>query len=104
MENKLTIPAFQFYGKYRRTGVGKDAIFGDRPALMEEIYETGDPIYCDQSYYAREDTLYLVTKVGAHFHCAGYTEFEYWRDCHYYVQYEDADGHKAWLMTGGRYD
>jgi len=88
----------------KRTGVRKDAIFGGRKALMEEIYATGDPIYCDQSYYAHFDHLYPVRKEGEHFVCDGYTAFEDWRDCHCYTEYEDADGNKAWLMTGGRYD
>ena len=104
MEQKNQINFAQFLANYKRTGVHKHEIFGGRKALMEEIYATGNPIWCDQSYYAHYDTLYLVTKVGEHFECAGYKKFEDWRDCHYYAEYADKEGHKAWLMTGGRYD
>ena len=90
--------------KFKRTGVRRDAIFGSRKALMEEIYATGVPIYCDQSYYVHETKVDLVVKVGDHFECAGYKTFENWRDCHYYSECEAPDGRKIWLMTGGRYD
>lgn len=94
----------QFRANYQRTGEHKSEIFGGRKALMEEIYATGNPIWCDQSYYAHSDTLHLVRKVGEHFECDCYKEFENWRDCHYYVEYADKDGNKVWLMSGGRYD
>lgn len=71
---------------------------------MEEIYATGIPIYCDQSYYSHSSNFHLVEKVGEHFHCDKYTTFEDWRDCHYYTVWSDAGGNKVWLMTGGRYD
>lgn len=94
----------EFFSRYKKTGKGADAIFGDRPALMEKIYATGNPIYCDQSYYAQEDHLDLVSKDGDHFTCSCYNEFETWRDCHYYYEYADEQGNKVWLMRGGRYD
>ena len=71
---------------------------------MREIYATGAPIWCNQSYYAHCDKLDLVKKEGDHFTCSMYTRFEEWRDCHYYAEYVDAEGNRAWLMTGGRYD
>lgn len=104
MEYPRTISQADFHTKYKRTGVGKHAIFGARKALMEEIYATGNPIYCDQSYYVHEQKLDLVIKVGDHFECETYKKFEDWRDCHYYSEWEDEEGNKVWLMTGGRYD
>lgn len=104
MERNKTFSKAEFYHKFHRTGNHKHAIFSGRKALMEEIYATGNPIYCDQSYYHTETKLDLVEKVGDHFKCDDYTTFEEWRDCHYYVEYEDNAGNKMWLMTGGRYD
>ena len=103
MKKEKTISKIFFVGKFKRTGVCREAIFGDRKALMEELYATGIPIYCDQSYYVQEKKLDLVEKVGEHFECDGYKKFESWRDCHYYSLYSDAEGNKVWLMTGGRY-
>lgn len=99
-----TIAIADFMAKFKRTGVRRSEIFGGRKALMEEIYATGAPIWCDQSYYVHETKLDLVEKEGDHFKCDGYSKFESWRDCHYYSEYEDAEGNKAWVMTGGRYD
>lgn len=90
--------------RFRRTGVRKTAIFSERKALMEEIYATGIPIYCDQTYYVHEQKVDLVKKVGDHFECEVYKKFEDWRDCHYYSLCEDTQGEQIWLMTGGRYD
>ena len=106
MEQRKSIPVAEFYATYNtRTGVHKDAIFGARKALMEEIYATGIPIYCDQSYYHHAQQVDLVEKKGEHFSCELYTtNFEEWRDCHYYSQLSDAAGNLVWLMTGGRYD
>ena len=104
MEHAKQIPMAEIAAKYKRTGIRRSAIFGSRKALMEELYATGIPIYCDQSYYAQEQKVDLVEKVGEHFKCEVYTTFEEWRDCHYYSLCEDADGNKIWLMTGGRYD
>ena len=101
---KDIISKADFFAKFSRTGNSRHAIFGERKALMEEIYATGCPIYCDQSYYAHETKLDLVKKVGDHFVCDGYTTFESWQDCHYYSEYADKDGNVVWLMTGGRYD
>ena len=99
-----TISKAWFVANYKHTGVSYDAIFGDRKALMEKIYATGNPIYCDQSYYHQAQNLDLVEKDGNHFKCEIYKNFEDWRDCHYYYEYVDANGNKAWLMRGGRYD
>ena len=104
MERVKQIPMADFVARFKRTGNGRHAIFGARKALMEEIYATGNPIYCDQSYYVHEKKIDLVEKVGEHFRCDTYTTFENWRDCHYYSEYVDAEGNKMWLMTGGRYD
>lgn len=104
MERVKTISVGEFHKKFNKTGVRRSEIFGGRKALMEELYATGAPIYCDQSYYVHEKSYNLVEKIGDHFVCDRYTTFEDWRDCHYYSEYEDADGNKAWLMTGGRYD
>ena len=101
---KDVISKGDFFRRFQRTGNRREAIFGSRKALMEEIYATGNPIYCDQSYYVHETKLDLVKKVGEHFVCDVYTEFEDWRDCHYYSEYADKDGNIIWLMTGGRYD
>ena len=104
METRQTIPMPEFVAKYHRTGNAREAIFGSRKALMDEIYATGNPIYCDQSYYVHETKIDLVKKVGDHYECDCYTRMEGWRDCHYYVEYADAEGNIIWLMTGGRYD
>lgn len=104
MEHAKQIPLAEIAARFKRTGVRRSAIFGSRKALMEELYATGIPIYCDQSYYVHEQKVDLVEKVGEHFKCDVYTTFENWRDCHYYSLCEDADGNKIWLMTGGRYD
>mgnify|MGYP006327710321 CR=1 FL=1 len=104
MERVKKMTVLEFHSKFKRTGGHREAIFTGRKALMEELYATGAPIYCNQSYYANDPDVNLVEKVGEHFHCDGYKHFEEWRDCHYYSEYEDADGNKAWLMTGGRYD
>lgn len=104
MATREQIPMAEIAAKFKRTGVHRDAIFGARKALMEEIYSTGIPIYCDQSYYVHEQQVDLVKKVGDHFECDGYKEFENWRDCHYYSECADGQGNKIWLMTGGRYD
>lgn len=104
MEHAKTISATEFAQRFKRTGVRKSEIFSGRKALMEEIYATGAPIYCDQSYYAHCSEYYLVEKVEDHFECGIYKKFEDWRECHYYSEFIDADGNKAWLMTGGRYD
>ena len=50
MEHAKQIPMAEIAAKYKRTGVRRSAIFGSRKALMEELYATGIPIYCDQSY------------------------------------------------------
>lgn len=104
MEHEKQIPMIEIAARFTRTGVRRTAIFSERKALMEELYATGIPIYCDQSYYVHCQNVDLVEKVGEHFKCEVYTTFENWRDCHYYSLCEDADGNKIWLMTGGRYD
>lgn len=105
METRKAIPQFEFRSKYKIiNGEHRSAIFQERKSLMEEIYSTGIPIYCDQSYYVQEQKIDLVEKVGDNFQCDMYENFEEWRDCHYYSLYEDTDGNKIWLMKGGRYD
>lgn len=102
MEMKMS--KSDFLTKFKRTGESRTAIFGGRAALMEEIYATGNPIWCDQSYYIHCQELDRVVKVDNHFECDSYTNFAQWRDCHYYSEFVDEAGNKAWLMTGGRYD
>ena len=104
MERAKTISAIEFSRRFKRTGVRRHAIVQERTALMAEIYATGHPIYCDQSYYAHSSSYDLVEKVGDHFECSCYKTFEEWRDCHYYSECIDEEGNKVWLMTGGRYD
>lgn len=94
----------EFWAKYKRTGVSREAIFSQRKPLLDEIYATGNPVYCNESYYTIAQTFYPVVKVGDHFECNGYGNFENWRDCHYYNEYADLKGNKVWLVTGGRYD
>lgn len=94
----------EFFKRFRPTGIKKDATFGDRKALMDEIWETSI-IYCDQTYYGSHyDTFYKVNKVNGDYQCAGYKHFDQWRDCHYYSQYVDDDDNIVWLMTGGKFD
>lgn len=100
----MTITADEFDRRFKRTGVNKDAIFSSRKALMEEIYATGAPIYCNESYYVHESKYHRVIKVGNTFQCNGCKGWEDWRECHYYSEYVDKNGNKAWMMTGGRYD
>lgn len=104
METRKQIPMAELVARFKRTNIRKNAIFGARKALMEELYSTGFPIYCDQSYYVQEQKVDLVEKDGDHFRCDVYNHFEGWRDCHYYSLCEDSEGNKIWLMTGGRYD
>lgn len=104
METPLKISSLEFHRNFKHTGTHKHAIFTGRKPLMEEIYATGIPIYCDQSYYVQHQELDLVRKVGDHFECDDYKHFEEWRDCQYYSLWEDAQGNRIWLMTGGRYD
>ena len=99
-----TISKAEFRSRFKATGVRRSAIFSDRKALMETIHATGAPIYCDQSYYAQCESLDLVEKQNGNFTCGIYDNFEEWRDCHYYSEFAEAQGQKAWLMTGGRYD
>lgn len=98
------ISSAEFFAKFKRTGRGVNAVFLGRKGLMDKIFSEGVPVYCDQSYYVHEQQLDLVIKVGEHYECGPYKTFEDWRDCHYYTEYADAEGHRVWLMTGGRYD
>ena len=98
------IPMAEFFARFKRTGNAKHAIFSARKALMDEIWATGLPLYCDQTYYHHPTNLDRVDKVGDHFECEAYKTFENWRDCHYYTEYADQDGNKVWIIKGGRYD
>lgn len=100
----MTITAEEFSKQFKQTGVHRDAIFSSRKALMEEIYSTGAPIYCNESYYVHESKYHRVIKVGDTFQCGTCKKWEDWRECHYYSEYVDKHGNKAWIMTGGRYD
>ena len=99
-----TIPMAEFYSKFKRTGNAADAIFQGRKALMDKIFATGKPVYCDQTYYHHPTVLDRVDKVGDHYECDGYKTFENWRDCHYFVEWADAEGNIVWVLKGGRYD
>lgn len=98
-----TMSKDEFNKRFHKTGTTKQAILSDRKALMDELFETGI-IYCDQSYYTHEKTLYRVKKVNGVYQCSVYKHFEDWRDCHYYSEYVDDNNNKVWLMTGGRID
>lgn len=98
------INSAEFHKEFHFAGQKKHEIFTGRLELMQSIYDSGIPIYCDQSYYVQEQTLYPVIKDGEHFKCGVYKKFEDWRDCHYYSLYEDNVGNQVWRMTGGRYD
>ena len=99
-----TISKVEFLSTHKPCGIRRNAIFGDRKALMEEIYSTGAPIWCDESYYCQEQEMQRVVKVDDHFETSIRKHLESWRDCHYYSCYEDAEGNKSWILTGGRYD
>ncbi len=104
MELSKQISAAWFHANFKRTGKNHNAIFGGKRELMDAIFSTGIPIYVDESYYVQRQTLQRVEKYGDHYHTCERTHLEEWRDCHYYVLYEAADGTQAWLLTGGRYD
>jgi hypothetical protein len=99
-----TLPIVEFYHSFRRTGNARSAIFGSRKALMDKIFATGLPVYCDQTYYHHPSVIDRVDKVEDHYVCDIYMHFEYWRDCHYYTEWVDNDGNKVWIIKGGRYD
>lgn len=83
--------------------ISKDsAIFGDRKALMEKHYAEA-PIYLNESYYCHDDKWGRVVKNETDFTGGLYKKLSEWRDCHYYTLYE-YEGHKFFVMTGGRYD
>lgn len=92
-----------FFKMFKSTGETREASFGDRRALMDELYDSGK-IFCDQSYYTHENTFYQVKKVNGDYVCSMYKHFDEWRDCHYYTKYVDSDRNVVWLMTGGRMD
>ena len=77
-------------------------IFGGRKALMEKHFEEA-PIYLNESYYAHYDKWPRVIRYGDDFKGSCYTKLSNWRECHYYSLYE-YEGHKFFVMTGGRYD
>ena len=70
-------------------------IFNGRKALLEKHFNE-HPIYLDDSYYAHSDKWPRVEESQLE-RLAG------WRDCHYYTLYE-WQGHRFFVMTGGRYD
>lgn len=72
-----------------------DAIFGDRKALLKKHFSE-HPIYLDDSYYAHSDKWPMVEE-------SRLERLAEWRDCHYYTLYE-WEGHRFFVMTGGRYD
>lgn len=71
-----------------------DAIFGDRAALLKKHFAE-HPIYLDGSYYAKSDDFPMVKE-------SDLESLARWRDCHYYSLME-YDGHRFFIMTGGRY-
>ena len=79
-----------------------DAIFGSRKALLEKHFNEA-PIYWDDTYYAQSDTWPRVVRCGDDFKASVYTKLSDWRECHYYCEYE-YQGHRFFVMTGGRYD
>ena len=83
-----------------------DAIFGARKALLEKHFEEY-PIYLDDSYYAQSSRLPRVVRKDGDFaeavNLMGWKNLSSWRDCHYYSLFE-WEGHRFFIMTGGRYD
>ena len=78
------------------------AIFGSRKALLEKHFNEA-PIYLDDSYYAHSDKWPLVERHEDDYKGSMWTKLSGWRDCHYYTLYE-WQGHRFFVMTGGRYD
>lgn len=78
------------------------AIFGDRKELLEKHFNEA-PIYLNESYYARYDKWPRVKKNETDYTVNSYRKLSEWRDCHYYTLYE-YEGHKFFVMSGGRYD
>lgn len=72
-----------------------DAIFGDRKALLKKHFSE-HPIYLDDSYYVHRDKWPMVKE-------SRLEQLAEWRDCHYYTLYE-WEGHRFFVMNGGRYD
>ena len=91
----------RMYKEARRIA-NDNAIFGDRKALLEKHFNEY-PIYLDDSYYAHSEKLPKVERCGDDFKGSMWTKLSDWRDCHYYGLYE-FEGHRFFVMTGGRYD
>ena len=72
-----------------------DAIFGDRKALLKKHFSE-HPIYLDVSYYAHNNKWPMVEE-------SRLEQLAEWRDCHYYTLYE-WEGHRFFVLEGGRYD
>lgn len=70
-------------------------IFNGRKALLEKHFNE-HPIYLDDTYYAHSDKWPMVEE-------SQLAHLSEWRDCHYYSLYE-WQGHRFFVMTGGRYD
>ena len=78
------------------------AIFGSRKALLEQHFKEA-PIYIDSSYYAQSKEMPLVERYEDDFKGDFGAKLSEWRDCHYYTLYE-WQGHRFFIMSGGRYD
>lgn len=78
------------------------AIFGEKKALLEKHFNEY-PIYLNDSYYAQSDKWPRVEKHEDDYKGSMWTKLSGWRDCHYYTLYE-WEGHRFFVMSGGRYD
>lgn len=81
-----------------------DAIFNSRKALLEKHFAEY-PIYIDGSYYVQSTEFPRVvrTENGTLSASANGNDLATWRECHYYALM-DYNGHRFFIMSGGRYD
>lgn len=96
----------EMYTKATRLN-GDNAIFGGRKALLEKHFAEY-PIYVDGSYYTHSTQFPKVIKnedgvitTFNRFNFSG--DLSEWRECHYYTLM-DYNGHKFYMMSGGKYD
>ena len=71
--------------------------------LLEKHFAEGIPMYLDESYYCHENQFPRIVQDGDDFKAGFRAKLKSFRDCHYYTLY-DFEGHRFYIMTGGRYD
>lgn len=93
----------EMYTKAKRLN-SDDAIFGGRKALLEKHFAEY-PIYVNRSYYAQSTEFPRVVRSenGNISTLNDDSDLSEWRECHYYTLM-DYNGHKFYMMSGGRYD